>query len=151
MRRFAILLTLFPLTTCIVKRAPPPPIPVSTYSFDPAPIYDQWLAEVQFCAIATARTDASFHIVHVLDSVGSIKWFVVPTERQDGAFLWHDGGAYNGIRTGLVGVADTIFLSGQRMLDRRVVKHELLHIIVDSPTERINGMHGRPWGFCEFI
>ena len=134
---------------CFLRYAPPAPVSNATYIYPPFPIYQKWLMEVEACAVGTSRIDSSFTIERLLEAVDSVVWIAVPTERSDGRFQAPSGKFFSGMRIGPVG-ADTIFLSGQGLWSERLVKHELLHIIVASPTEDLP-QHGRPWGLCEFV
>jgi hypothetical protein len=118
------------------------------YGFSPPPIYQTWLEQVQTCATILAMDDTSFTIEHLVKSVNEVSWFAIPTEREDGAFILK-GELINGIRMGPIG-QDSILLSGQQLGSARLVKHELMHIIVQKGTEW-ELMHGRPWGLCEYL
>lgn len=138
------------LSACVLFTKPTNTRPIAFYTVLPHPLYQQWLLEVQSCAVETAKVDSSFRVVKLLTSVDEITWLIIPTEMPDGTFQWGNGRYYYGMRVGPID-SDTIFLSGQGLMRKWLVKHELLHVIVDSPTETRETGHGRPWGFCEFI
>ena len=138
------------LSACVLFTKAPAPRPVWFYGITPHPVYQEWLVEVQRCAVETAKIDSAFEVVRLLESIEEVTWMVVPTEMPDGTFQWPNGRFYYGMRVGPAG-KDTIFLSGQGLLRKWLVKHELLHVIVDSPTETSENGHGRPWGFCEYV
>jgi len=145
MKRWLILLALVAACAHPIVRAP---IPVS-FGYQAPPIYALWLAEVQRCATHLATIDTSFTIERLLGSPDEVTWRLVPTEREDGTIATAHGDFY-GMRIGPVG-ADTIILTSQVVNVARFVKHELLHVIVASPTETLPGNHGRPWGLCEYF
>ena len=149
-RLFSRLLLALLLSACVLFTKPNDLRPVWAYTVSPHPIYQEWLIEVQLCAVLAARIDSAFTIEHLVHNVEEVVWMVVPTEMADGTFRWPNGKFYYGMRVGSVG-NDTIFLSGQRLMRKWLVKHELLHVIVDSPTETSDNGHGRPWGFCEYL
>ena len=146
MKRFLHLLPLLACLSCGVRlvRAAPDPL-LYAYHIYPYPFYQQWLAEVRFCALDAARSDDAFQIdtSRLRYTIDSLDWFAVPTERPDGRFAWR-GKLMSGAIDG-----DSVYLSGQGLYYRRLVKHELLHVLVNSPTENTYGEHGRPWGYCE--
>ena len=119
------------------------------YRYPPPPIYTVWYAEVEGCLAFAAVRDSSFTLEAPLDSMEQVVWLAVPTEFYDGSWL-HHGAHYWGMRTGIPGVSDTIYISGQALFNARIVKHELMHVRVRSPTETIMGAHGPPWGLCEY-
>ena len=146
MRSLALILGLWASGSCGAKlvRMAPDPTPY-VYHIHPFAFYQQWLIEVRGCAIETASIDSTFTIdsSKLNYTIDSLSWFAVPTERLDGRFAWRGklmSGAING---------DSLYLSGQGLYYRRLVKHELIHVFVVSPTEDIYGEHGRPWGYCE--
>ena len=126
------------------------PAPLTVYRYPPPPIYTVWLAQLNDCLAFAVQRDTSFTLEAPIDSVEQIVWLAVPTEHWDGSWL-REGNHYWGMHTGESGVADTIYISGQVLLNPRIVKHELMHIRVRSPTERLVGAHGSPWGLCEYI
>jgi hypothetical protein len=136
---------------CARHPSPSALTPPKAFSFGiiPNPIYQLWLVQVQACALSAAQFDSSFWIERRLDSIEEIQWRAVPTESLDATFL-SSLGYVRGMRTGPAG-ADTIFLSGQLLGSERLVKHELLHVIVASPAESTSITHGRPWGLCEYL
>ena len=146
MKRLALILGLWASTSCGMKliRVAPDPV-LYTYHIYPFPLYQQWLIEARGCAMEAASIDSTFTIdsSKLNYTIDSLSWFAVPTERSDGRFAWR-GQLMSGAITG-----DSIYLSGQGLYYRRLVKHELLHVFVISPTENIYGEHGRPWGYCE--
>lgn len=144
-------------SSCIVRRSPASNAePLFFYAVNPPPVYQQWLIEVTRCAAGAASIDTTFVVERIVQHVDSIVWLAVPTEEPDGRFRAEPIGSVSGYHTG--GRADstgqfsrdTIGLSGQGLLVRRLVKHELLHAIVRSQTEFVIKKHGRPWGFCEY-
>ena len=144
-------------SSCIVRRPPSSSAePLFFYTINPHPVYQQWLIEVTGCAVAAASIDTTFVVERIVPHIDSIVWLAVPTEEEDGRFRVEPLGFVAGFHAG--GLADsvgqfsrdTIGLSAQGLLVRRLVKHELLHAIVHSRTEFNIKKHGRPWGFCEF-
>lgn len=146
MKRPFALLVLWLAAACGVRlvRVAPDSTPY-VYHIYPFAFYQQWLVETRDCAIETAGIDSTFTIdsSKLGYTIDSLDWFVVPTERPDGRFAWRGT-----LMSGAI-VGDSLYLSGQGLYYRRLVKHELLHVFVVSPTETIYGEHGRPWGYCE--
>lgn len=117
--------------------------------FPPPPEYFIWATEVANCVRILDPLDSTWTSERLDATPDSIVWVAVPSERPDGSFEIK-GLRYLGLRIGAVG-ADTIFVSGQHMLSKSLIKHELMHVYVNSETERTHGAHGPPWGLCEFV
>lgn len=145
-----VLLALAGCSSCI-KHIPPEEITPATwaYTYDAPSIYWRWREEVTACVRFAATHDSSFKIVREIPAPDSIVWRAVPVEREGGQFSWK---WFKGV-IGLTFVhpgADTVMVSGQGIFMRSLVKHEMMHIMVERPEEWVQ-YHGRPWGLCEWV
>jgi hypothetical protein len=133
------------------------PEPLLGFGYGAPPEYVQWVAEVQSCVRQIAALDAAhavetntpraFEIDHFIEDMSEVQFFAVPTERGDGTFTCPQGFQCWGIT---FTPADVIYLSAQRIMDPVTVKHEIMHIIVESAGEHDVPYHGLPWGLCEY-
>ena len=139
------------LATC---RLEPPgplyPVAATVYRFSPPPAYAIWSEEVAQCVAELARTNTSFTVVDTTTTVADVVWLAVATERGDATFSWGVKSGYYAFRAGPPG-HDTIALAAPLLLVPRVIKHEIMHIKVDSPREDVWLGHGLPWGLCEYL
>lgn len=146
-RLFRALLLLPLLWTCF--RAVRTYEPLRGFTMHPLPFYAIWTIEVQACARALRDGGDSSFVIERVVAPDEIAWIAVPTEEVDGMFRWN-GRRYNGVAF----YGDTIALSAQQLGSRRLVKHEVLHLVVarlttDTLTELMEP-HGTPWGICEY-
>lgn len=121
----------------------------------PAEYYD-WIAQVQTCVTQIAALDSvraeqtgtprAFEIDHLIRDIAELHFFAIPTERADGTFTCPQGFPCWGVAI----APGDIYLSAQRVMDRVTVKHEVMHIIVNSEGEHDVPYHGVPWGLCEY-
>ena len=132
------------------------PYRVPGFTFTPPAIYITWFAQAHNCAFrlrAVMGDSANFTVDSQAVDLSTITWVGVPTERMDQRFL----GAISPKRDSMYvwgmtsGHGDTVWLSAQRLESEILVKHEAMHIFVQSPTEFNYGPHGLPWGFCEWL
>lgn len=113
--------------------------------------HQKMLAEVIGCAVWVRSFYNTFDIRDTIPNVGMIVWRAVPTEFPDGGFLctrrvgicW--GETFDGDS-----LRPVIRLSARLMHRVPLIKHELLHIVVQSKGEDHVPDHGLPWGFCEW-
>src|SRR3990167_4584273 len=114
-----------------------PPEPAATSP----PAYAIWSEEVAQCVAELARTNTSFTVVDTTTTVADVVWLAVATERGDATFSWGVKSGYYAFRAGPPG-HDTIALAAPLLLVPRVIKHEIMHIKVDSPREDVWLGHG---------
>ena len=115
----------------------------------PPPQYTQWLLEVEGCVQFVALNDTTIHIVKLPTDATAFSWFVLSSERDNGTIpCVVDGQAHSCFA---LSKPDSIVVSAQFAKSMAVIKHELMHQIVDTPRERVLGPHGPPWGFCEYL
>lgn len=137
-------------SSCFACRRPGPVTPQPTLltvvRVPPPAVYALWLEQLKGCLQYLLRADSTlaFHVVAWHSSVDSLVWFGTPTEEPDGGFPCRGERCLGMTRR------DSVVISAQQLGNPVVVKHELLHVLVDSPTESARP-HGLPWGFCEFV
>lgn len=136
-------------SACVACRHSAPvtqPTLLTVIRVPPPAAYNVWLDQVKGCLQYLLRADSTlpFHVVIWPASVDSLTWLATPTEDADGGFPCRGERCLGMTRH------DSVVVSGQQLGNPVVVKHELLHVLVDSPTES-QRPHGLPWGFCEFV
>ena len=142
---------------CVHPTAPvPAPYRIPGFQFAPPPLYVAWFAQAHNCAARLRELlgdSAAFTVESEAVDVNRITWIAVPTERPDGRFLGMFSPKRDSIYVwGLTAVrGDTIWLPAQRLESSVIVKHEAMHVFVQSPSELNFGPHGLPWGFCEWL
>ena len=154
--RFAVLL--LGLSCCARGPVPllPAPYRIPGFSITPPPTYALWFAQAHNCAFrlrSIMGDSARFTVDAQAVDLSQITWIAVPTERPDGrfaagVFLNRDSLFVYGMTSGQ---GDTIWLPAPRLDATWIVKHEAMHVFVQSPSELNYGPHGLPWGFCEFL
>lgn len=124
---------------------------------NPPPIYQAWYISAATCVMGLLDSDSTHLLNYKLNmnapaSVLRIKWTAVPTEAHDGSFpctrrndrCW--GETVSGDS-----VTPHIRLSGRLLGVPSLVKHELMHVLVDKGDAEQVKEHGLPWGFCEWL
>ena len=130
---------------------PEPTIPRNVAVFQPLPVYQVWADQAADCVRSLpvdAQSEVPYKIVHDHVDVRVFKWLAVFTERDDGTFVCGDG---KQSCFGEFVAPDSIFVSGQGLQAAWLIRHEVMHYLVESPGEAVYGNHGAPWGLCEFI
>lgn len=137
------------LLACTPKAIQIEPNPEMAVEIEPPQQYNIWLQEVTGCVLFTAQKDTTFEVVRIVPDAGELTWIILSSERSDGTIPCIRGG----IVYSCYGIShpDTIILSAQYARHMPTVKHEIMHLLVDSPRETHLGPHGPPWGFCEYL
>jgi len=153
MERLAVAALLFGMSCCAPAFQEDPPIPPAGNAYDvtifPGQLHQQWLAEVVDCATAIHAISPTYAIRDTVPSVWHIAWRAVPTEHPLGGFACTNR---VGMCWGETFEGDSILIriSARALAVKSLIKHELLHVVVDSPNELHVPDHGLPWGFCEW-
>lgn len=156
MKRIAIALAL--LVGCASPRVRTPE-PLIGFGYS-APIeYLTWIGEAQNCVQQIALLDSvraeesgaprAFTVDHLIHKASELRFYAIPTERADGTFTCPQGFQCWGVAIAEAS-GPAIYLSAQRAMDRVTVKHEVMHVIVESAGEDSVPYHGVPWGLCEY-
>ena len=96
-----------------------PTAPMGAVQYDPPAIYHVWWLEKAECVSQTPAV--AYH---------KVRWYVVPSEAWQGfdCVLGEDGCA------GLAHMHDReIYLAAWFQMDERIVKHEMLHLLLPEP------------------
>jgi hypothetical protein len=137
------------LLSCTPKSTNNDLAPTMAVEVNPPPIYNQWLGEVEGCVLYMAQFDTTFKVVKLYNDASELKWIILSSERDNGTIPCIKDGVEHSCFA--LSHPDTIVLSAQYARSMPVVKHELMHQIVDAPGEAVLGPHGAPWGMCEYL
>lgn len=133
----------------------PVPYRIPGFAFAPPLAYVEWIAQAHNCAYrlrVILGDSARFTVDAEAMDLSRITWIAVPTERRDERFA---AALVRGDSLFVLGMTsaggDTIWLPAPRLESSVLVKHEAMHVFVQSSSEVNYGPHGLPWGFCEFL
>lgn len=123
--------------------------PEMAVQVQPPTQYNNWLLEVEACVVYISQQDTSFKVVKLFHDAHELTWIILSSERDNGTIPC----VKDGVEHSCFGLShpDTVVVSAQYARNMAVIKHEIMHQIVDSPRETVLGPHGPPWGFCEFL
>lgn len=133
----------------------PEPYRIPGFAFDPPAIYFTWFGQAHNCALRLHEIlgDTAHYTVDAsAANLGAITFIAVPTERPDGRFVAALTNKGELLVSGMTSAhGDTIWLPAPHLQTEWLVKHEAMHVFVQSPSELNYGPHGLPWGFCEML
>lgn len=150
--RFAVGAILWATTCTSCGHGPAAPIPLNIARINPAPMWQIWGQRAIDCAheLAAHSDSAPFRMVHDSVDVQSLVWIAVMTEQSDGGFPCKGiGSGKLASCDGQFRAPDSVLISAQRLEEKSVIAHEILHWAVESPGE-LQWRHGPPWGICEY-